>query len=90
MRPPVRLADIIPQTGKIDIVTVTSQDGLQNLLEMAELEQCREWLLNIQVVAISPRIAELAAKLGFKQPALIAEQATDEAMVAACTTYVKT
>jgi len=90
IKPDVRLADIVPQGAKIDIVMVTSQDGLQNLVEMANLEQRREWLLNTQLAAISPRVARLAARLGFKRPALTASQASDEAMVAACTAYAKT
>ena len=90
IKPDIRLADIVPQGAKIDIVMVTSQDGLQNLVEMADMEQRREWLLNTQLAAISPRVAELAARLGFKRPALTASHASDEAMVAACTAYAKT
>ena len=90
IKPELRLADIVPQGAKIDIVMVTSQDGLQNLVEMADMEQRREWLLNTQLAAISPRVAELAARLGFKRPALTASHASDEAMVAACTAYAKT
>jgi len=90
IKPDVRLADIVPQGAKIDIVMVTSQDGLQNLVEMADMEQRREWLLTTQLAAISPRVAQLAAQLGFKHPALTASLASDEAMVAACTAYAKT
>ena len=90
VKPAVKLGDIVPRTGKIDIVMVTSQDGLQNLVEMADMEQLREWLLNIQLVVISPRVARLAARLGFKRPALTAAHASDEAMVAACRTYSTT
>jgi uroporphyrinogen-III synthase len=90
VKPVVKLDDIVPRTGKIDIVMVTSQDGLQNLVEMADMEQRREWLLNLQLVVISPRVAQLAAGLGFKHPALTAAHASDEAVVAACGTYSKT
>jgi uroporphyrinogen-III synthase len=90
IKPDIRLADVVPQGAKIDIVIVTSQDGLQNLVEMADLEQRREWLLNTQLAVISPRVAQLAARLGFKRPALTASQASDEAMVAACTAYANT
>ena len=90
IKPDVRLADIVPQGAKIDIVMVTSQDGLQNLVEMADMEQRREWLLNTQLAVISPRVAQLASRLGFKHPALTASQASDDAMVTACTTYAKT
>ena len=90
VRPNIRLADLVPPETNIDLIMITSQDGLQNLVEMAEMEQRREWLLNIQLVAISPRVAQLAEKLGFMHPVLTAAQASDEAMVAACRTYSKT
>ena len=90
VRPNIRLADLVPPETNIDLIMITSQDGLQNLVEMAEMEQRRAWLLNIQLVAISPRVAQLAEKLGFMHPALTAAQASDEAMVAACRTYSKT
>jgi uroporphyrinogen-III synthase len=86
----VRLSDIIPTAGNIDLIMITSQDGLQNLVEMAEMEQRREWLMDLQLVVISPRVAQLAAELGFKRPALTAGHASDEAMVTACRSYSKT
>lgn len=87
MKPEDKLADRLPQAGEIDIVIVTSQDGLRNLVEMAAVEERREWLLNKQLVVISGRVAQLAGELGFKQPALVAEQATDEGLLAAITTW---
>ncbi len=90
VRPAIRLADIIPPTRDIDLIIITSQDGLQNLVELADMEQRREWLLNIQLVVISPRVALKAAELGFKHPALTATQASDEAMVAACKVHSRT
>jgi uroporphyrinogen-III synthase len=89
VKPDVKLADSVPHMTKIDIVMVTSQDGLRNLVAMADMEQRREWLLNLQLVAISPRVAQLANELGFKHPVLTAEQASDEAMVSACSAYSK-
>jgi uroporphyrinogen-III synthase len=87
VKPGGKLVDTVRQAGEIDLVMVTSQDGLRNLVEMAELEARREWLLNKQLVAISARVAHLADELGFKHRALAAEQATDEAMVAACAAW---
>jgi len=87
VRPDVRLADIVPPTGNIDLIIITSQDGLRNLVEMAEIEKRLEWILNIQLVAISPRVAQLADELGFRRPALTAAQASDEGIIAACRTY---
>jgi len=66
-------------TGKIDIISVTSNEGLQNLYEMVGTEG-HEWLLNIPVVVISQRTAELAQQLGYKKP-LIAKQASDQGLV---------
>jgi uroporphyrinogen-III synthase len=86
VQPETRLADII-ERGKIDIVTVTSQGGLRNLMAMADLEQQREWLLSTRLAVISARIAQLAAELGFKYPPLVAERADDEALVQAMTAW---
>jgi len=87
VKPDGELADTVRQAGEIDLVMVSSQDGLRNLMEMAERETCRDWLLNKQLVAISARVAQLADNLGFKHRALTAEQASDEAMVAACAAW---
>jgi uroporphyrinogen-III synthase len=76
-----KLADLLAQAGEIDIAVVTSQDGLRNLMEMADRTGLRAWLLNIQLAVISVRVAQLAEELGFKYPALVAEQASDEALV---------
>lgn len=87
VKPDGKLADMLSQTGEIDIVVVTSQDGLRNLVDMSVMEDCREWLLNTQLAVISASVAQLAGDLGFKHPALMAEQATDEALVTAITTW---
>lgn len=90
VRPDVRLAAVLPPPANIDLIIITSQDGLHNLVEMAEKDQRREWLLNTQLVAISPRVAQLADELGFRHPPLTAAQASDEALVAACRAYSTT
>ena len=87
VKPDSKLADTVRQAGEIDLVMVTSQDGLRNLVEMANREDRRAWLLNKQLVAISARVAQLADELGFKHRALTADQATDEAMMAACAAW---
>lgn len=86
VQPENRLAAIIDRE-KIDIVTITSQSGLSNLVTMADLEQQREWLLSTPLAVISARIAQLATELGFKYPPLVAERADDEALVQAMTTW---
>ncbi len=66
----------------IDIVTVTSNEGLQNLHAMAG-SSCRRRLLHLPLVVISQRTALLAAKLGFSHAPMIAHESSDEGLVAA-------
>ncbi|HHH35944.1 MAG TPA: uroporphyrinogen-III synthase [Gammaproteobacteria bacterium] len=65
----------------IDIVTVTSNEGLQNLLRMAGPRERR--LLRLPLVVISQRTALLAARLGFSQGPVIAHESSDQGLVAA-------
>lgn len=66
----------------IDIVTTTSGDVLQNLLQMAG-EQ-RERLLQLPLVVMSQRGAELAQAAGFTHtPIYVAPQASDAGIVSA-------
>ncbi len=62
-----------------DVITATSNETLQNLFDLAGSE-CRALLLDIPLVLASRRQAELAARLGFRQGAVIAGHASDEAM----------
>lgn len=89
VKPDLKPDDVLQRMRNIDIVIVSSQDGLHNLMEIAEMAKRREWLLNRQLLVISPRVAKMAASLGFKHTALTAAEASDEAMVAACTAYLK-
>jgi uroporphyrinogen-III synthase len=68
--------------GEIDLVVVTSNEGLRNLFDMVgKLGQ--QWLRNTPLIVISERTAELAKDLGFKHTPIIAEEASDEAVVSA-------
>jgi uroporphyrinogen-III synthase len=67
--------------GDIDIVTVTSNEGLSNLYDMLG-QLGRRWLLATPLVVISERGRELAEQLGFKQ-LLMAERASDQAILSA-------
>jgi uroporphyrinogen-III synthase len=87
MKPDARLADRLAQAGEIDIVVVTSQDGLRNLMEMANMAGRSRWLLDKPLAAISRRVAQLASELGFSHPALVADQASDEALVKAIASW---
>ncbi len=70
----------LQQSAALAAIIVTSNEGLQNLMNMAG-ETHRAWLLNTQLVVISPRSAELARELGFRRAALVAARASDEALV---------
>lgn len=72
--------------GEIDIVTVTSVDALHNLYDMVgKLGQ--QWLVKTPVVVVSERLSETCRELGFKHPAIVAAQASDEAILEAVRTW---
>src|SRR3569623_746656 len=66
---------------RIDLIVVTSNDGLRNLVSMAG-ERHRRWLLDTPLAVISPRTAVLAVEMGVVHPAAVAYTATDEALLA--------
>ncbi len=68
--------------GGIDVITVTSGEGLRNLFDMVG-KLAQHWLRRTQLVVISERLVPLAGELGFKQPPLVAREASDEAVVEA-------
>ena len=68
--------------GEVDIVTVTSVDGLHNLYDMLG-KAGQSWLIRTPVVVVSDRMAAVCRELGFKVDPLIAAQAADEALVEA-------
>jgi uroporphyrinogen-III synthase len=76
--------EIMPywQPGALDVITITSNETLQNLFDMAGVEgqlQLRE----IPLLVVGERQAALAQQLGFTRQPLLAEHASDEAIVAA-------
>lgn len=80
-RPDVDPAAVLAllQPGYLAAITVTSNETLQNLYDMADAAG-RSLLRNIPLVVASTRQAALAARLGFLQGAVIAGHASDEAM----------
>jgi uroporphyrinogen-III synthase len=66
--------------GKIDCVVVTSNEGLENLLDLAG-DAGGTILLNTPLALLSQRGAALAAARGFTGPVLVAAEASDEALV---------
>jgi len=83
----VDIAETLRQAGDISIVVVTSGEGLRNLVSLAKQAQLSDWLLGRQLAVISTRLAHLSKELGFTQPALVAAQATDEALLQAIMTW---
>ena len=83
-RPAVDVAALAAQldASAVDIVTVTSSEGLRNLLQLAGAANAAR-LQQLPLVVVSERTAALARELGFVQPALIAALASDAGLVEA-------
>ena len=65
-----------------DSIISTSQESLRNLVKLFT----GDWIYQQRLLVISPSMAELAHELGFTQQAVIAENATDQAIVEALLT----
>ncbi len=68
------------EEGKIEIIIVTSGEGLQNLRRLAGSITLR-WLLDTPLVLINRRLEAIARELGFQSSLLIAKEASDSAMI---------
>jgi len=66
--------------GEIDIVSVTSADGLHNLFDMLG-KAGQQWLIRTPIVTASRRIADVCRELGFKSRVQVTTQAGDEAIL---------
>jgi uroporphyrinogen-III synthase len=66
--------------GEVQAVVVTSGEALRNLFDMVgKLGQ--QWLRRAQLVVLSERTAELAGEMGFKTPPIVADEASDQAVI---------
>ncbi|MCR4301849.1 MAG: uroporphyrinogen-III synthase, partial [Sulfuricaulis sp.] len=70
------------ERGEIDIVSVTSVDGLQNLFDMVG-KPGQHWLIRTPIIVVSQRMAEVCRELGFKTEPRLAAPAGDEAILEA-------
>ncbi len=70
------------QPGALDVITITSNETLQNLFDMAGAAG-QSLLRQLPLVVVSQRQALLAQRLGFSQAARVADNASDAALVAA-------
>lgn len=76
---PQPLVDSLQQ-GKLDILTVTSSEGLQNLLTMLG-DEGAELIRQQALIVVSERSARQARELGFTGEIRIAAKASDEGLV---------
>jgi uroporphyrinogen-III synthase len=84
IRPQADLAPLLRswESGGIDIAVVNSVESLRNLYEMIG-EAGRYWLARTPLLVVSERMAGAADELGLTMPPVVAENATDEAVIAA-------
>lgn len=80
--PDSQLMRSLLQPGALDVITVTSNESLQNLFSMAA-EDLQSQLRTLPLVVASERQALLAQELGFEHAAVVAENAADVALVEA-------
>lgn len=69
---------------KIDIIIITSSEGLQNFMNMLDGQT---WIRNTPMVLISERIKIVAEKLGVIAPIFVAPTASDDGLLAAILNY---
>jgi len=83
-RPQADAAPLLAQwrSGAIDVVVVNSAESLSNLVDMLG-ESGSALLRRTPLVVASPRLVPLAQLLGFRQVPVVAENATDDAVLRA-------
>ena len=67
--------------NEIDIIVVTSGEGLRNLYDMVG-QLGRQWLRKTPILVINERLVQLAQELGLEQVPIIAAEASDTGIVA--------
>ena len=72
--------------GEIDIVSITSVDGLHSLFDMVG-KAGQQWLIRTPIIVVSERMVEVCRELGFKTEPRVATTASDEAILEAIQTW---
>ncbi|HHH43086.1 MAG TPA: uroporphyrinogen-III synthase [Gammaproteobacteria bacterium] len=82
VRPSLDSAELMARlrAGQIDVVLVNSVESLTNLIEMLG-SSGKPLLLDLPLLVVSERLAEAARELGFRRPPLVADSASDAAVV---------
>ncbi|WP_342219944.1 uroporphyrinogen-III synthase [Rickettsiella endosymbiont of Miltochrista miniata] len=70
----------IPHHEAIDVIICTSSTGLKNLVGLL-YPYWQDILFKKQLLVISPRLVDIAKKLGFVKPPLISDNATNAAIL---------
>lgn len=70
------------ERGEIDILSLTSVEGLQNLFDMVG-KPGQRWLIRTPIVVVSERMVEVCRDLGFMTQPRLASPASDEAILEA-------
>lgn len=71
---------VIKQNEKVDVVILTSGEGIANLLSLAT-KTSRSWLCSLTWLVIHPRLAELARQSGCDNEIIISDGAGDESII---------
>ncbi|MDH5388675.1 MAG: uroporphyrinogen-III synthase [Gammaproteobacteria bacterium] len=74
------------QLNHIDVLTVTSNEGLQNLFDLTDSES-KTMLINLPLIVPGDRAHRLATQLGFKK-IIQASNATDDACIQAISSLI--
>ena len=82
IRPQVDAGTLLERwrAGTIDVVLINSVESLQNLVEMLG-SAGKSLLMATPLLVVSERLAAVAGRLGFEQPPLVADDATDKAVL---------
>jgi uroporphyrinogen-III synthase len=75
-------SDELGKISNVDVALINSADSLKNLLELFSGRSLAD-LLKVQLLVVSKRLVESVQQAGFVKPPLIADNATDNAVLEA-------